>query len=218
MQARDVMNTNVVTISLGHSVRHAAMAMLDNRISGLPVVADDGKLAGIITEGDLLRRAELGGQVLHAPDEGAAIDAATYVKSRSWRVSDVMSGDVAIVDEDTPVAVIARIMHQRGIKRIPVLRDGDIVGIVSRADLLRAIVTSEDEHTAMSDEAIKRAIETRLHADLGLSATATGATVENRHVALWGEVGSETERQAARVAAEGIHGISTVTNNMTVGG
>lgn len=219
MQASDVMKTNVVTIGPGYSVRHAATAMLDNHISGLPVVADDGTLAGMITEGDLLRRAELGGQVLHSLDEAdKAVDAAAYVKSRSWRVSDVMTGGVVTVGEDAPLAAVARIMHERGIKRVPVVRDGVIVGVVSRADLLRAIVTAEDEHTALSDEAIQRAVDTRLHADLGLSATGTGSTVENRHVVLWGEVGSEAEREAARVAAESIHGISTVTNTIKVVG
>lgn len=213
MQARDVMTDKVVTVGLGHSVRHAVSKMLDHGISGLPVVGDDGSLVGVITEGDLLRRAELGEQTLHSSDKP---DASGYVKARSWRISDVMSRKLLTISENASLADVARMMTENGVKRLPVLRDGVMVGIVSRADLLGAIVASGNDQTASGDEAIERAINTRLHADLGFSPTATGARVENRCVTLWGEVETEALREAARVAAEGIRGVNGVTNTMTV--
>ncbi|MGO4440532.1 CBS domain-containing protein [Rhizobium sp. RAF56] len=216
MQASDVMKSNVVTVGLGHSVRHAVLTMIEHNISGLPVIDDDGKLAGLITEGDLLRRAELGDETLHTADR-AERDAGAYVKSRSWRVSDVMSATPVSIPEDAQLSDIAAIMLAKGIKRLPVVRDGRVVGIVSRSDLLGAIVEHEADDTAPGDEAIARAVNTRLHADLGLSPTGTGATVEDRHVVLWGNVADAAEREAARVTAEGVRGVTGVTNKMTVG-
>ena len=103
MKANDVMTVDVVSVSPDHSVRHAARIMLDHRISGLPVVDDDGRLVGIVTEGDLMRRSELGAQALKPIGRHFATSedgARAYVKSHSWKVSDVMTSDPIVVDEE----------------------------------------------------------------------------------------------------------------------
>ncbi|MGT2467600.1 CBS domain-containing protein (plasmid) [Mesorhizobium atlanticum] len=100
--------------------------MLDHRISGVPVVGDDGRLVGIVSEGGFLRRSELGG--LSPPE------ARDYVKGHSWKVADLMTSDVVVVDEETSIARIALLMQEHGIKRIPVMRGRRLVGVVGRAD------------------------------------------------------------------------------------
>lgn len=219
MQAKDVMTTQVISLGPGHGVGHAAEIMLQHRVSGLPVLGDAAELLGIVTEGDLMRRAELrpfdawrrpheaGGEG-HDPDE--------YIKSHAWCVTDVMTRDVVTVDEDTPIEAIAKLIAERDIKRVPVMRDGRVVGIVSRADLLRGIVSGGKDGTAPGDEPIRRAVLTRLHADLGLPLADTGATVRDGVVTLWGTAGSRQEREAARVAAESVRGVASVVNNLRV--
>ncbi len=221
MKAGDVMSRNVITVGPGHNVRHAARIMLEHGVSGLPVVGDDGKLVGILTEGDLMRRMELGGVPLRSAEMAAQRTGEalwSYVRNHSWRVSDVMSPGVVAVDEDTPLYRIAEIMDQNACKRVPVVRDGRLDGLVSRADLLRAIVSAPQDRTAAGDVAIKRAIEARLHFDVGLSPAQVSVAVKNGDVTLSGTVGSDAEREAARVAAEGVHGCSSVTSDIAIAG
>ncbi|TIP81168.1 MAG: CBS domain-containing protein, partial [Mesorhizobium sp.] len=155
MRAKDVMTAKIVTVSPDHSVRHAARIMLDHRISGMPVVDDDGRLAGIVSEGDFLRRSELGAPAL-SPGE-----ARSYVKGHSWKVADLMTSDVVVADEETPIERTAALMQEHGIKRIPVMKGQRLVGIVSRADLLRVVVAAKfDDATAAGDDAIRRSILT----------------------------------------------------------
>ena len=157
MNAKDVMTRTVVTVSPDHSLRHAARIMLDRGISGVPVVDDDSRLVGIVTEGDLLRRSELTGPGLSSQQpETSDEKARAYVKSRSWKVADVMSSDLVPVDEETPVARIAALMSERGIKRVPVMRGRRLVGIVSRADLLRVLIAAKIDDAASGDDAIRR--------------------------------------------------------------
>src|SRR5690348_54758 len=126
MIVADVMSKALVTVMPGHSVKHAAQIMLDHHVSGLPVVDGDGRLVGILTEGDLLRRVEFGltdGR-LHWRDINSADGVARdYVKSHSWRVSDVMSTPVATIGENASLTEAAVIFGTRGIKRLPVVRD-----------------------------------------------------------------------------------------------
>src|SRR5262245_17157717 len=155
MKVKDVMATNVVTVSPDNSVKHAAGIMLDNRVSGLPVVDDEGALVGLISEGDLLRRSELGLRIIARSGQSASEEerATAYVKSHGWKVADVMSGNVVTVDEERDLSHAATLMVENGIKRLPVIRNGKLVGIVSRADLLPAIATARLDQTAPGDEA-----------------------------------------------------------------
>lgn len=219
MNAKDIMTTKVVTLSLGNSIKHAAQIMLDHHVSGLPVIGDDENLIGVISEGDLLRRTELGLSRLTAPDQPAAFAeqrAAAYVKSHSWNVGDVMTTSVVKVEEDTSIVQVAALMDEHRIKRLPVMREGKLVGIVSRRDLLRVIVIAKIDATAPGDTAIRRSVLTRLGEDTGLEGEQPSVTVSNGLVHLWGTVGSEVKRDAARVVAEGVRGVAGVADHLRV--
>lgn len=217
MKAKDVMTKDVITVGPGHNIRSAARTMLDHGVSGLPVIGDDGELVGILTEGDLLRRMELGG----APSWSAAGADRTeaigsYVRDHSWRVQDVMSPDAIAADAETPLDQIARIMEENTIKRVPITRGGRLVGMVSRADLLRAIIAAPGDRAAPGDASLKRAVEARLSADLGLRAPQVRVRVEGGHVVLSGTVETDAMREAARVAAEGVRGNLSTVNNLSI--
>jgi CBS domain-containing protein len=144
-KARDLMTPAVVTVSPRASVIEAAKLMLDNRLSGLPVVDDGGLLIGMITEGDLLRRVEIG---TASPAEWPVSPEALrhFRKAHGQRVADAMSDKVASVLENTPLAEIARLMQLMGLKRVPVTDHGSVVGVISRADLLRVLISKAEAH------------------------------------------------------------------------
>jgi len=213
MKAQDVMTTNVATVSPNNSVRQAAKVMLARRVSGLPVVDDEGRLVGLISEGDLLRRSELGSgpTVTRAgPPLSSDERARAYVKSNAWRVDDVMSRDLVVVEEEASLSRVAALMEEHSIKRLPVVRGGALVGIVSRANLLRAIVAARPDQTAHGDDAIRRSIIARLKENTGLEGKGVTATVTGGTVHLWGEVDTEDCRNAARVVAESVRGVRSV--------
>ncbi|VTZ59857.1 conserved hypothetical protein [Sinorhizobium medicae] len=219
MKAMDVMRVKVVTVSPDHSVTHAAQIMLDQSISGLPVVDDDGHVVGLVTEGDLMRRAELGAQGL-SPADGqfskSEDKTRAYVKSHSWKVADVMTSDLVKVDEETPLARVAALMVERRIKRVPVMRGEHLVGVVSRTDLLRVLVAAKFDDTASGDDAIRRSILTRLREDAGVKGDGLILTVSDGLVRFSGVVTSQSERDAARVVAEGIRGVKGVFDHLSI--
>ena len=146
MQAVDVMHRDPVTVLPTDTVDHAARTMLEHRISGVSVVDQDGNLVGIVTEGDLLHRVENDTDRVRSPLRQmftpAAQLRAEFAKSTGRQVKDVMTPTVVTVTESTLLAEIADLFDRHHIKRVPVMRDGKVVGIVSRADLLRALVGS----------------------------------------------------------------------------
>jgi len=219
MIAGDVMSTKVVSVMPGHSIWHAAQIMLDTRVSGVPVIDGDGRLVGMFTEGDLLRRVEYGlpqgrsrWREASSPD-GVARD---FVRSHSWRVSDVMTSPAISVGETAPLADVALLFSTRGIKRVPVVRDGEVVGIVSRADLLRQIAQSTPDKIADGDDALWISAEARIKEEKAMFYKLPDVTVDLGTVHLWGVVRSEAERDAARVAVESVRGIRSVENHLTV--
>jgi CBS domain-containing protein len=219
MNVADVMSRAIVTVMPGHSVRHAAQIMLDHKVSGVPVVEGNDRLVGILTEGDLLRRVEYGltGSRPHwiesVASEGAARD---FVKSHSWRVADVMSKPVVTVTEATPLADVAVLFGTRGIKRAPVMRDGLLVGMVSRADLLRIIAAARPEKIAAGDSALEISAATRLRDADAIFEACPSVTVVNGIVHLWGNVRSEAERDAARVAIESVEGVNGIEDHLSI--
>jgi CBS domain-containing protein len=217
MRAKDIMTTKVATVSLGSSIRRAVQIMLEHGVSGLPVI-DDARLVGIISEGDLLRRSELG-----SSEYAAAIRAASaekqdrdFVRAYGWNVADVMTTNVVTVGEDAPLGHVAALMEEHGIKRVPVMHNGRLVGIVSRADLLRAIATAKVDDTAVGDTAIRQDILARLCESTRVKEAALGVTVSDGIVHLWGIVNSDSERYAARVAAESVSGTKEVHDHLRV--
>ena len=146
MKSSDVMSAAVVTVPADATIVEAAMVMLEHGISGVPVVDNEGRLVGIVTEGDLFRRCEIGTEpdprLQSQGSQSHPETARRYVISHGRHVKDIMTRDVVRVSEDTPLARVAALLDLKQIKRMPVMRDGKIVGIVSRADLLRALVSA----------------------------------------------------------------------------
>lgn len=217
MRAADIMTRKVITVRPDDNVRHAARMMLANRIGGLPVCDEGGNLVGMLTEGDLLHRSELGSAALMGSSGSAPQPYPyPYSKGHGWRVGDAMTSGAVTVDADASVAHIAALMETRSIKRIPVVHQSRLVGIVSRRDILEAIVAARPDRPATSDEAMKRAVLARLSSDLGIEQGAIEVRVEGGVVALCGSVESGVKRLAARVAAEAVCGLGCVRNEIRI--
>ncbi|MDH3594869.1 MAG: CBS domain-containing protein [Rhodospirillales bacterium] len=222
MRAQDVMSTKVVTVSSDTSISDLANLLLRHRISAVPVVDAEQRILGMVSEGDLLHRAETGTEHRHswwlsllATVEDTARD---YVKSHGVRASDVMTGDVVTVEEDTSLAEIAQLLEERRIKRVPVTRDGKLVGLVSRADLVRALATrSKGEPVPASpegDQTIRKALLQTLDST-GLVMTGNvNVIVTEGVVHMWGVVESDDIRNAVRVAAENVPGVRGVESHI----
>lgn len=206
MKARDLMTTAPITVCPQHSVWHAAQIMLAEHVSGIPVLSDDGALAGILTEGDLLRRTELGTEEAFADLQDAAAAARAYVKSRSWCVADVMTKSVITIGEHASVREIAMLMNRHCVKRLPVMDRGRLVGIVSRADLLRIIATGKPDAQIRGDEAVRRAIAARLAGTASALAVQPDVSVQGGVVRVTGTVGSRSEYDVVRLIVESVAG------------
>jgi len=209
MKAKDLMSAPVITVAGDTSIRHACQIMMKHAVSGMPVVDDDGRVAGVITEGDLMDR-------LFAPTETPAPAdlARDYLTREGWKVADVMTRNVVAASEETSIAEIAALMVNRGIKRVLVMRDGQLVGIVSRADLLRAMLAGRKSPVRSDKEGFRLAIATRIREDAGLPNVEV--LIENGLVHLRGAVGSKVERDAAQAAAETVLGPLAVANDLRV--
>lgn len=217
MKARDLMTTAVVTVSMDAKVEDAVRLMLDHHVSALPVVETDGALAGLVSEGDLMRRLREGGSArrswwleILAGVGGSAQD---YVKARSHHVADVMTHEVISVNEETPASEIAAILEKNRIKRVPVLRDRKVVGIVSRANLLQALARIPAEALpapSASDDDLRRKIANALADVPGAEVNLVNVTVDNGKVALWGVVDSNLVENAIRVAVENVPGVKEI--------
>ncbi|WP_064712901.1 CBS domain-containing protein [Rhizobium bangladeshense] len=210
MQARDIMTTNVVSISPSVSVRHAVTTMLQNHVSGLPVVDDHGRICGMVTEGDLLLRREVrfSPRPARAPESISEIDLERYIGSNGWCVADVMSQDVIVARPDSEVSDIAESLQVHRIKRLPIVDDERLVGIVSRRDILSVIAEAPTALLPRGDEAITLAVRTRLRSDLGLTPQKVQVSVLNGQVTVGGQVESELKRRAVKVLVEGLGGIA----------
>jgi CBS-domain-containing membrane protein len=194
--------------------------MLDNRISGLPVIDAAGRLVGMVTEGDLLRRAETGTtrhrarwlQFLLSP--GRLAD--EYVHTHGRRVDEVMTCDVVTATEATSLDTVVQLMERHGIKRLPVVRDGKVIGIVSRANLLHALVAIGDapERNGALDAVIRQRILDEIEREPWGPRYSIDVVVRDGRVDLWGSLFEERERQALRVVAENVPGVREVHDHM----
>jgi CBS-domain-containing membrane protein len=220
MIASDVMTRNVISVPPDATVADAVEMMLGRGISGLLVVDPSGMLAGIVTEGDLLRRDELGTQrrrswwlrLLASPGRQAT----DFTRAHGRKVADVMTHDVLSVAADAPLTDIVALMEEHRVKRVPVL-DGDrVVGVVSRADLLRAlaVVARERHETAADDRTIRAHILDTLVHETWVPKTTLNVTVVHGVVDLWGTISNDQERRAICVMAENAPGVTKVIDHL----
>jgi CBS domain-containing protein len=223
MNAADVMVSNVITVNVDATVQDVAGTLATNRISAVPVVDRQGNLAGIVSEGDLIRRSEIGTERsrswwLDTQSTNRKL-AEQFVQSHSRRVSDVMTTKVISVKPDSTLGEIASLLEKNGIKRVPVVRDGRVVGIVSRANLVQALASVIElpvEETVESDASFREKVLGRLQEVPRVRSALLNVIVHDRIVDLWGTVDSEAERKAIRIAAEGTPGIRHVNDNLVV--
>jgi CBS domain-containing protein len=222
MNAADIMTTQVVTIAADATAKDAAELMLNNHISALPVVDASGKLLGIVSEGDLVRRAELGTArsrswwlELLTPNRTLATD---YVKSHGHKVSELMTRDLVTAKPDTPIAEIALLLEENAIKRVPIVDKGKLVGIVARANLIQALAGRPAEPKA---ETPRKDSEIRADALAALANEPwrpwlVNITVRGGAAHLWGVVNTDEEKLAAGVAVENVPGVQSVHNHIIV--
>jgi CBS domain-containing protein len=222
MQARDVMVFPVITVTRTATVRDVAKMLLEKRISAVPVVDDAGKVIGIVTEGDLIHRAEAGTE---RHDSwwvrflaGDATTAADYAKSHARRVEDVMTTDVVTATPEMPLHEVATLLEERGIKRVPIVnKGGNLVGIVSRANLIQVVASARPElDISLPDSAIRQKLLDELKKQSWAHPHSLNVTVTNGIVDLWGFADSDKERNAIRVAAEVIPGVVTVNDHLMI--
>ena len=218
MLVRDVMTRNVLSVKGDQSILTAAQLMLQNRISGLPVVDANGALIGIVTEGDFLRRGELG-TTRHRPKWleffiGPGRLATEYVHSSGRKVAEVMTPEPYTIGEDESLDAVVKLMERHRIKRLPVTRGGQLVGIISRANLLHALASLAPAATPVSDD--DAAIRERVLAALAKQrwAFAVNVVVKNGVVELWGTIMDERERQACIVTVENVEGVKAVHDHL----
>ena len=214
------MTSPVLTISPGATLRQAIEMMLEKRVSGLPVVDEIGQLVGLISEGDLLHRSEIGTEKHRSKWLdfllGPARSANDYVHAHSRRIGDVMTTELVTAEESTSLEDIVRLMEKRNIKRIPILRDGGVSGIITRSDLLRAFVTATDAINAKSasDDDIRQCVLDTIDAQGWAPAGSIHVKVVDGHVTLSGTIFEESERDAIRVCAENQPGVTGVTDDL----
>ena len=220
MKARDVMVSPVITVGENETVRDVARLLIEKRISAVPVVDRAGKLVGIVTESDLMHRAEAGTErptswwlSLISGDRAIAAD---YVKSHAAKIKDIMTRDVETADPDTPLYEIADLFEEKHIKRVPIVSEGgDLVGIVSRANIVQAVASARPTlEVSIPDATIRAKLLSELKKQPWAHVHKLNVTVTNGVVDLWGFVQSETERQAITVAAEVIPGVTVVNDHL----
>jgi len=219
MKASDVMTRDVITVERETSVADVIRLMLENNVSGLPVL-DDGKVVGILTEGDLLRRSETGTEkqrprwleILMGPGRMAG----EYVRTHGRKVEAIMTTDLISVTGDTPLDEVVGLMERRRIKRVPVIEGDALIGIVSRLDLLRALLrTIEAEHSEIrGDDEIREQILAELAKAAWVPRDGLSISVKDGVVDLNGVILEEKDREALRVVAENVPGVKAVEDHL----
>ncbi|MBX9701540.1 MAG: CBS domain-containing protein [Acetobacteraceae bacterium] len=215
MQAQDIMTTGLLTLTPDLTVGQAARMLASRGVSGAPVVDEEGKLLGMLTEGDLIRRLAAERDKPRSWFLGlfgsAPAQADHYARSHGRRVRDVMTTGIDSVAETTPVAEIAALLERRGIRRVPVLRDDKLVGIVSRADLLKASLAEPPAaDAAVPDATIGRALVAAMREQPWIDAYFVFPEVRDGVVTFRGFCRSPEVQRGLRVLAEGIPGVREV--------
>lgn len=219
MQAIDIMTPKVVSVSPDTEVRDIAQLLLKHRISAVPVVDAQDRVVGIVSEGDLMRRLKDDS----GKDHGgwlslfsAGKNAGEYVKAHGRKAQEVMTTDPLTVEENTPLHSIARLLEKHHIKRVPVLREGKLVGIVSRANLLQGIANAAvgPTQSPTDDRAIREAILNEIEHGTDVWTENISVIVDGGAVEIWGLVDSLEQKKAVTVAAENVSGVTQVENHL----
>src|SRR5271169_7036037 len=221
MRASDVMTSEVISVDENATVPAVARLLAERGISAVPVVDKDDRVIGMVSEGDLLHRSETGTEKCRSwwLEMMASTNqlAGDYIKSHSANVKDVMTRDVISVSDTTPLADIAILLEANRIKRVPVVRDGKLVGIVSRANLVRALAMTVNEppsSVALDDRTIRDELLAELKAQKWAEVSPANVTVKDGVVHLWSSYLSEQEKRALVVAAENTAGVRRVEDHM----
>jgi len=219
LTSADVMTADVVSVEPDTPVRDIAQLLYTRRISGVPVV-EQGRLIGIVSEGDLIGHAAAIGEQRRSWWLSAFMDdslsARDYAKTHGRTARDVMTSNVVTVEETTTLAEIAKTLERHRIKRVPVVRNDTLVGIVTRGNLLQGLATLEVKPpTSVDDRTIREQLIAELRGQAWAHLLADDIVVENGIVRLSGIVQSEDERRALRIAAENISGVKSVEDHLT---
>ena len=220
MLVRDAMSSRVITIAAQASIAEAMRTMLEHRISGMPVLDMEGHLAGMITEGDFLRRAEIDTQQHHSRWLQLLLSpgklAAEYTQSRGGTVEEIMAHELVTIGADAPLAQAVELMQQKHIKRLPVIEHGRLTGMLSRADLMRACLASVPEDTVapLGDAATAARITQEMDRQPWCPRANIRIEVRNGDADLIGVVTDERTRNALRILVENTLGVRHVTDHL----
>lgn len=219
MNVKEIMTRDVITVSPTASIRQAAQLMADHGVSGLPVVDDEGNVVGILSEGDLIvrqkpRERAPWWRLFFAEGERLARD---YQKAVGTIVAEVMTRAVISVSPESPIESVAAILDQHRIRRLPVVADGQLLGIVSRGDLVKALAMGPGPGKApIPDAELVREMNTRIAREPWVSNRGIMIQAENGVITLWGLVASEAEKSALETMARSIEGCGAVENRLIV--
>ncbi|HTO33107.1 MAG TPA: CBS domain-containing protein [Pararhizobium sp.] len=209
MLVRDYMTPKPVCVSPDTSIKHTIQLMLDHNVSGLPVIGDDDQVIGMLTESDLLSRSVFIAGLQSPPRDPDNAFFENYVRTHGTTVGDCMTTGIISVSPQQSLADVAALARSHGIKRLPVLQSGKLIGIISRRDILRAVTANRD-CVATGDVALRLAVATRLRSELGLETDRLTVEVKNAIVEISGPVPSPAQRRAMQVVAESVAGVAGI--------
>ncbi|MFM9943295.1 MAG: CBS domain-containing protein [Hyphomicrobiaceae bacterium] len=223
MKARDIMTKSVVSVRPEATVHEVALLMTEKHVSGVPVIDADNKLVGIISQGDLLHRRELGTEPKHKwwlnlfanPDSMAR----EYTKTHGLRARDVMSRHITSVNEDAELADVAAVLDRGNIKRVTVLNNGTLVGIIARSDLVKALsrVPPTPHKTSVDSGTLHRTLTDKLRRQPWLETSFLNVVVTDGTVRLWGYVATPDQRRALHALIEQTEGVAGIEDNLSIG-
>jgi CBS domain-containing protein len=224
MRALDIMTRDVTTVSPDTSVRDIAALMVEKHISGVPVLSDNGKIIGIVSQSDLLHRAEVGTERKHKwwfrifADSDAL--AREYAKAHGLKAHDIMSRYVVSVRNDAELRDVADILDSRRIKRVPVVQEGRLVGIITRGDLVRALSQVQISKAAkkIDNAALHKTLHDRIRTHSWINDSYINLTVNDGVVELWGFVVTPDQRRALLALVAETDGVSRVEDKLSVAG
>jgi len=221
MQAQDIMTKNVISATADATVEQVTAMMMENHISAVPILDGDGAVIGLISEGDLMRRVEGSGKTNKSwwlsLFSGSNDTAQDFIAMRARRAKDIMTRQVETIGPEMPVGEVARLLEEKRIKRVPVVSNGQLVGIVSRANLMQALATTPiiTLEASVSDREKREIILGALGQIPGLNPVHLNVVVGDGRVGIWGITNTNAEEQAVRVALDNIEGLGEVSVNLS---